>query len=135
MSYRYRSNGMSMGELERSRCKTVWMGGIPRNTSKKEVMDFFSDYNPVCCKIIERTETNRFAFIYFSNERDRDNAIAGKKNCLFKNQSVVVNRSFNAYEGPKLGGKQKVRRINLYEDSDDSDCFFDFDDQYHVEYY
>ena len=124
---------MSMGELERSRCKTVWMGGIPKNTSKKEIMEFFKDYNPSCCKIIERSETNRFAFIYFTNEKDRDNAIAGKKSCLFKNVSVVVNRSFNAYEGPRLGGKEKIRRHNLF-DSDDSDCFFDSDD-YYVDYY
>ncbi|KAK8865120.1 hypothetical protein M9Y10_010653 [Tritrichomonas musculus] len=105
--YRHSFWGMSKGELERSRCQTAWMGGIPRNTSKKEIMDFFEDYNPVSCKIIERSTTNRFAFINFMNERDRDNAIEGKKNCLFKGVQVVVNRSFNAYEGPRLGGKER----------------------------
>ena len=96
-----------IGELEKSRCKTAWMGQIPRNTSKKEILNFFADYNPVSCKIIEKSETNRFAFIYFNNENDRDNAIAAKRGCTFKGNPVVVNRSFNAYEGPRLGGRER----------------------------
>ena len=31
-----------------------------------------------------------------------NNAITGKKNCLFKGEKVVVNRSFNAYEGKRV---------------------------------
>lgn len=108
----YRSRNIyglySIGELERSRCQTVWMGGIPKNTSKKEIMEFFADYDPVSCKIIQKDETNRYAFINFCNEQDRDRAISGKKNCLFKGVEVVVNRSFNAYEGPRLGGKERI---------------------------
>ena len=111
------------------------MGGIPKNTSKKEVMDFFKDYNPICCKIIERSETNRYSFIYFNNERDRDNAIAGKKNCSFKNTSVVVNRSFNAYEGPRLGGKQKIRSIFADDSDDDLLEYFGEESRYYVDYY
>lgn len=100
--------GMSKGELEKSRCQTVWMGGIPKRTKESEILEFFEDYNPIDCNIIEKSKTNRFAFIYFSNELDRDNAITGKKNCLFKGEKVVVNRSFNAYEGPRIGGKERI---------------------------
>lgn len=94
--------------LEKSRCKTVWMGPIPKNTSKRQILDFFKDYNPLECKIIEKTSTNRFAFIYFPDETSRDNAIQGKKGCLFRGENVVVNRSFNAYTGEKLGGRMRI---------------------------
>ena len=83
------------------------MGPLPKNTSKKQVLDFFKDYNPVSCKIIHKSETNIFSFIYFNNETDRDNAIAANKGKTFRGNSVVVNRSFNAYEGPRLGGKER----------------------------
>ena len=114
MFSRYHSSyyfGMSKGELEKSRCQTVWMGGIPKNTKESEILEFFKAYDPVDCNIIEKEKTNRFAFIYFSNERDRDNAIIGKKNCQFKGVKVIVNRSFNAYEGPRLGGKERINEF------------------------
>lgn len=62
--------GMSKGELEKSRCQTVWMGGIPKRTKESEILEFFEDYDPIDCNIIEKSETNRLAFIYFSNELD-----------------------------------------------------------------
>lgn len=108
MFYRSLYSLYSKGELEKSRCQTVWMGGLPKNTSEEEIMKFFENYDPVDCKIIKKSDTNRFAFINFCNEHDRDNAIAGKKNCLFKGVKVVVNRSFNAYEGPRLGGRERI---------------------------
>ena len=98
----------SKGELEKSRCKTAWMGGLPHNTKREQVMKFFEDYNPVSCKIIKKSTGSPFAFIYFSNETDRDNAISAKKGCLFKGVSVVVNRSFNAYSGERIGGKTRL---------------------------
>lgn len=46
------------------------MGGIPKRTKESEILEFFEDYDPIDCNIIEKSETNRFAFIYFSNELD-----------------------------------------------------------------
>lgn len=104
--YRYRY-AMSIGEAERSRCHTAWMGPVPRNASKRSIMEFFREYNPVECKIIDKGGTNRFSFILFNNEVDRDNAINAKCNCEFLGEKVVVNRSFNAYEGLRLGGRER----------------------------
>jgi RNA recognition motif-containing protein len=79
-------------------------------TSEKEILDFFKDFNPVDCTIIDKdnAHTNRFSFIQFRNEMDRDSAIQAKRGAIFKGISVVVNRSFNAYEGPRLGGRERV---------------------------
>ena len=97
--------------LENSRCHTAWVGGLDRNTSKKDIMEFFQVYQPVQCKIINKPGQNPFSFVYFPTEALRDAAIMGKKGCLLKGNPVVVNRSFNAYEGTFLGGKSKVDPI------------------------
>ena len=97
-----------MKELEKSRCCTAWVGQLPEKTTKKEVMDLFKEFNPMSCRIIEKTKTNRFAFVYFGDEQVRDRAIAAKcHNSTIRGHPVIVNRSFNAYEGPRLGGKTR----------------------------
>ena len=97
-----------MRDLEKSRCCTAWVGQLPEKTTKKDIMDLFKEFNPQSCKIIEKTKTNRFAFVYFGDEQVRDRAIAAKSgNSTIRGQRVIVNRSFNAYEGPRLGGKER----------------------------
>lgn len=100
----YRYDGES---LEKSRCKTAWMGPIPRKASQSDILKFFKDYSPSACKIIKKSETNRFAFIYFPSETLRDAAISAKCNEMFKGVQVVVNRSFNAYSGERIGGRER----------------------------
>jgi RNA recognition motif-containing protein len=98
--------GMSMGELEKSRCRTAWMSPIPDNTSKAQIIEWFRDYGAIDCTIQEK-DNNRFAFVAFATEQERDMAIQAKKNTTFRGVTVVVNRSFNAFRGPRLGGRTR----------------------------
>jgi RNA recognition motif-containing protein len=97
-------HSMGLGSLEKSRCHTAWVGGLPKDVSRRDIMEFFEGYNPVECKIIKERGTP-FSFIYFETEKDRDNAIQAKRGCKLKGVDVIVNISFNAFEGPRLGGK------------------------------
>ena len=99
--------GMSMGDLERSRCRTAWVGQLPAQVSKREVLNLFTEYSPLDCKIIDKGGGNRFAFVLFADEQTRDRAIMNKRNSTIRGQQVIVNRSFNAYEGTRLGGKER----------------------------
>ena len=83
------------------------MGPLTSKATNAEIMEFFKEFNPVTCKIINKGYGNRFSFIYFHNEIDRDNAIEAKNHQLFKGAEVVVNQSFNAYSGEYLGGRKK----------------------------
>jgi RNA recognition motif-containing protein len=103
----YDGTGMSLGALERSRCKTAWMSPIPEKTTRQQILEWFSDYSACDCNICEKNG-NRFAFVEFPNEQLRDSAIAAKRGGMFRGVSVVVNRSFNAFEGPRLGGRERV---------------------------
>ena len=97
-----------MRELEKSRCCTAWVGQLPPQTSKAEVMALFEDFAPLACRVINKTESNRFAFVYFANEELRDLAIAAKRHgSTIKGRPVIVNRSFNAFEGPRIGGRSR----------------------------
>jgi RNA recognition motif-containing protein len=108
----YEGSGYSLGELEKSRCCTAWMSPIPQNTSRRDILDFFKEYQAVECRIVEKN--NRFAFINFPNETLRDSAIAAKRGSTFKGVDVVVNRSFNAYEGPRLGGRTRIDEDDIW---------------------
>ena len=70
-------------------------------------MDFFKDYQPVSFKIIKKDGGAPFSFVYFPSESLRDAAIEGKKGGQINGVDVVVNRSFNAFEGPRIGGKER----------------------------
>ena len=89
-------------KLEQSRRKTAWMGALPRIFPESEIMNFFKDFHPVDCVVYEKEPKNIFSFIKFSNEQERNQAIISKKNSTFKGYNVVVNRSFNAFKGPRL---------------------------------
>lgn len=126
----FRKNyGYSMGELEKSRCKTAWMGPIPTHTSHRELMQFFDGFHPVETKIVHKDTT--FAFILFENEMWRDSAIQSKGSCVFKGMKTVVNRSFNAFEGPKLGGKTTYREDDFMDFYDDYMLYDDFESRRH----
>lgn len=98
---------MSRGDLERSRCRTAWVGQLPYWASKRQVMNLFQEYLPLDCKIIDKGGGNRFAFVLFAHERLRDAAIMNNKNSAIRGRPVIVNRSFNAYEGIRLGGRER----------------------------
>ena len=98
--------------LEKSRCCTAWVGQLPPQTTKQEVMDLFKDFAPLCCRVVTKvrlgSKENRFAFVYFEDEEIRDLAIAAKRHgSTIRGHPVIVNRSFNAFEGPRLGGKSR----------------------------
>ena len=105
---------MSWVDLERSRCKTAWVGQLPAWASKRQVMRLFREYDPLDCKIIDKGGGNRFAFVLFAHERLRDAAITNNKNSTIRGRPVIVNRSFNAYEGARLGGRERYVEYTIH---------------------
>ena len=120
-------------ELERSRLQTAWIGPLPKYCSRNQIMTFFEKYDPLDCQIF--TENNGFAFVYFATQFDRNNAISNLNGKFLNGTKVVVNRSFNAFRGPRLVFDTNSelpylhRAYNPYDDiSPDYDDFDDYDD-------
>jgi RNA recognition motif-containing protein len=113
----YEGTWISLSELEKNRCRTVWMSPIPPKTSRNQILNFFQEFDAIDCAIHEKNG-NCFSFIAFATEQDRDEAIASKRNSVFRGIEVVVNRSFNAFKGPRLGGQspydEELERVINY---------------------
>jgi RNA recognition motif-containing protein len=86
------------------------MSPIAGQTRKTQILEWFGEFGAIDCQIREK-DGNRFAFVTFATESDRDRAIEAKRNCLFQGQQVVVNRSFNAFRGPRLGGRMRYDEL------------------------
>lgn len=76
------------------------MGGIPKKKLKNQKPWDFSKHMIQLIVLLLKNQTQIVLLLFILAKN--------KKNCLFKGEKVVVNRSFNVYEGPRIGGKERI---------------------------